>query len=169
MASAGVTYEWRNPAGLFIGDDNYIEIDSIYEIHVGKFSLITTLDGCSSYDTIPITVFALPIVDFSHLEHYLCNGDELHLDMSKPNATYLWCTGETNAMITVTEGNRYYAVKITENNCSSIDSVFIEGRPKPIFKLPNDTIICYRRIPQNRRRNNCRPLHLDQKFRIFFK
>jgi hypothetical protein len=73
---------------------------------------------------------------------YLCSGDTLYMAAFLSGATYRWCTGARTAGISITEGNQFYSVTVTLNNCPTTDSVFIEERPKPMFRLPNDTAIC---------------------------
>jgi hypothetical protein len=137
----GVVYEWHDWEGKLIGTSDYFRFPNIDETHIGDYSLTATINECSSFDAFKIMVYAMPIVDFSPYE-YLCIGDTLLIDMMRPNATYLWSTGDTEPRIRVTEGNQIYEVTVTQNNCSTTAYQFIEGRPKPIFKLPNDTIIC---------------------------
>jgi gliding motility-associated-like protein len=137
----GVEYQWLNSANNEIGTDYYLEFLNIDKTISGHYSLIASINECETPYTFTIVVNDPPIVDLSPYD-YLCIGDTLTMDVMMPDATYRWSTGEITPAIRITEGNRMYSVTVIQNNCPAETEKFIEGREKPIFKLPCDTSIC---------------------------
>jgi len=140
IPGTGVYYVWRDPFGTEIATYHY-KLTDISIAYSGDFLLRTMYNNCWYYDTLRIHVYPLPIIDFSPYV-FLCEGFDLTMDMYRPNATYSWCNGYTTPTRRITEGGEF-TVTISENNCFSTASVFIEDRPTPRFRLSNDTAICW--------------------------
>ncbi len=136
-----IVYQWQGPNG-FISSQKDITLNNVDTSDAGNYYLTAVLNGCMNYpDTAKIVVYPLPVVDFSSYE-FLCLGDTLTVDMYRPDASYVWSTGETTSSIQVSNSG-IYAITIMENNCVASNSVDIEGRIKPKFELRNDTMVCY--------------------------
>ena len=140
VPASGVYYFWRDPFGDSIAAHHY-KLTDISLAHAGNFVLRTMYNNCWHYDTLRIQVFPLPIIDTTAY-YYLCEGFTLTMNLYRPNATYRWCRGDETPTFKITTGG-YYTVTITENNCSTTATFSIEDRPTPIFRLPNDTAICW--------------------------
>ncbi len=75
----------------------------------------------------------------------LCQGEILLLDVTAPNATYLWQDNSTNpAFMVITAG--IYWVDVTVNNCTQRDSIQVDFTPFPVVNLGNDTTLCQSEI-----------------------
>jgi len=140
VSGVGVYYEWVDPFGNSIAPHHY-KLTDISLAYSGDFLLRTMYNNCWFHDTLRVQVYPLPIIDFTPY-YFLCEGFDLTMNMYRPNATFLWCNDYTTPTRRITEGG-YYAITIVENNCFSTASVYIEERITPIFRLPNDTAICW--------------------------
>ncbi|MFK7925546.1 MAG: PKD domain-containing protein, partial [Bacteroidia bacterium] len=96
---------------------------------------------CPSTRTpIGINVLPSPIVEL--LEDTLVCGSSLVLDVSNPNATYLWSTTETTSNITVTTSANY-SVVVSIGQCEVLDNISVEILPPPVSPpIVTDTTIC---------------------------
>lgn len=99
-----------------------------------------SLNACIVSDTIQINVSPAPIIDLG-TDTVLCQGENLLLDITTPNATYLWQNNSINPTLNVFQQGTYW-VKVTENNCSSKDTINVNYNPIPIIDLGTDTVLC---------------------------
>ncbi|MFL5740841.1 MAG: gliding motility-associated C-terminal domain-containing protein [Flavisolibacter sp.] len=102
----------------------------------------TTIEGCSSYDTLKVlSVWPLPVTALDH-NNELCQSSTRILD---PGAfsSYLWQDGSTSRKYAINTTGVYY-VQVTDNRgCVNADTVRITSiLPSPSGFLPNDTSIC---------------------------
>lgn len=105
----------------------------------GSYWLKVTQRGCSAYDTIAIATRPAPTV-FLGNDTMLCEGVSKLLAPGNAGS-YLWQNGSTSPSYLVTESGNYF-VTITEDECSTRDSIRIDYRYKPFFLLGNDTVLC---------------------------
>jgi gliding motility-associated-like protein len=76
-----------------------------------------------------------------------CADQQLLLQVSYPNASYAWSTGETNSSIQVNASGDY-AVKVTSpNGCVAHDTIQVIVFPMPVVDLGADTGICDAHLP----------------------
>jgi PKD repeat protein len=96
--------------------------------------------GCSSADTIHVTLNPSPVVTLGH-DTTVCNQYLVNAFVS--NATYSWNTGATTASITVNNSGRY-TVTVTDNttHCSTKDSIKLVINPLPIVNLGSNQTLC---------------------------
>jgi gliding motility-associated-like protein len=126
------TYQWSNSSTA----------QKITVKNSGVYSVMgVTNEGCKSYDTVSVNVFANPVVSLDH-NHFLCTGASRTLDAGN-FSSYLWNTGSTGQKITVNDVGTY-AVQVTDNNrCMGSDTAVITTLLSlPIDFLPGDTLIC---------------------------
>ena len=107
----------------------------------GYYWVQITNSGCSSSDTIQVTLNASPIFslgpDAIACDQLLLNG------FMGSGYSYYWNTTDITPSITVTSSANY-DLTITNNltSCSSKDTVGVTINPLPIVYLGNDTILC---------------------------
>lgn len=103
----------------------------------GSFIGVSTMDACTSSDTVLIAV--APRVDHLDLgpDRSLCPDAELTLDASTSGASYLWNDGSQEATLTV-DAPGSYLVHITGPCISASDTVLVsEGRCATSVHVPN--------------------------------
>lgn len=106
----------------------------------GSYSVIATINGCSSADTVIVTTDALPTVNLGP-DLTLCSPQSATLDASFPNVNYLWQDNSTNAAFTATQTGSYH-VALT-NNCGTVsDTVQITINSTPSVDFGPDISIC---------------------------
>jgi len=108
----------------------------------GSYSIKVDSNGCSSSDTVQVTVFPLPIVALGP-DITSCEGDSIILSStgSYTSPEYMWSTGATAPSIYVSSSGNY-ALTISQNGCLGFDTVNVHVTPLPIVNLGNDTSIC---------------------------
>lgn len=115
--------------------------DSVYRItKAGKYWVNVTNECGSVTDTINIAYFPNTKLNLGN-DTTLCDNQELYLDVTQPNATYLWQDYAVNPKYTITQKGTYW-VKIS-NQCGNFDdSIEVNFINKPQIELGNDTTIC---------------------------
>lgn len=78
---------------------------------------LNSADGCATIDSILVVGSAPPLVDLGQDTVYCGNTQGRRLDAYFPGATYLWSTGQTDSMITVSQTD-IYSVTVT-NACGT--------------------------------------------------
>lgn len=92
--------------------------------------------GCWITDTIDVAERPAPVIDLGK-DTSICNYQTLRLDASSPGATYLWNTGATSPVISVSAPGKYKVIA-TAGGCSIADSVTIGSLPMPIANAGKD-------------------------------
>ena len=70
----------------------------------------TDVNGCTSLDTVSVTVNPLPSVDLGNDTTSICQGDSVLLDAGAGHTNYLWSTGDTTQTIYASAGT--YSVTV---------------------------------------------------------
>jgi len=83
---------------------------------------VTNAAGCSSSDTISITIDSAPIVSLGP-DTVVCDGQPITLDAGNPGLTYLWSTGATTQTIPVSSPGRYVVRVTNSSNCTGRDTI----------------------------------------------
>src|SRR5690606_7572861 len=100
--------------------------------------VITNSCGIQS-DTIDV-YNSTPTVELGN-DTTLCWGETFTLDVTTPNATYLWQDNSTNPTFNLEEQGTYW-VEVIVSNCSAIDTIQIDFDPIPTVELGNDITLC---------------------------
>jgi large repetitive protein len=130
--TSGASYSWSNGATS----------STISPTQSGNYSVSVTLNGCSGFDTVQVTLFPAPVVNLG-ADVSICDGEVVTLDLSNVAAdSYQWNTGETTPSIQITDPG-IYSVLVVANNCSTSDTmeVILKADP-PVVSLGNDTSFC---------------------------
>jgi hypothetical protein len=123
--------------------------DTIQTIAVsssGTYSVRVTQNGCTSRDTIILTVRANPVVNLGANTSLCASQGGLTLNAGNAGSSYLWNTNDTTQSI-LASITGLYIVRVTQNGCVGRDTVFINIKPNPIVNLGNDTSICLASTP----------------------
>lgn len=126
------TYTWNN------GSSNA----NIQVTESGNYMLTVNVEGCSGTDEVNITVNENPDIDLGS-DRTICDGEEALLiaESSSNIESYIWEDGLNLDEKIVTQEGTYW-VEVTNNNCTSRDSVFINVNPLPELELGRDTTVC---------------------------
>lgn len=111
----------------------------------GDYSLIyqvTDTVGCSTVDSISVTVNDLPVAVISGLDS-ICIGDTTTLTATG-GVSYLWNNTSTSDSIVVSpSSNTNYAVTVTDNNnCQNSANIDVVVNPLPTPSISGTNVIC---------------------------
>lgn len=138
-ASGADTYTWST--GGNATTESFVAVVSVQAILTGT----ETVNGCSSTDTLFITVNQLPVVSFNSSASAVCIGDTVTITASGGTA-YVWSTGATASTINVApSASAMYAVMVTDaNGCMSTDSVSVGVNALPVLNVTgNPSTACF--------------------------
>lgn len=109
--------------------------------NMGTYYVEVSFDQCIVSDTITVSYNSYPNIDLG-IDTTLCEGENLELTAFSPLATdYLWHNGSTSSTINVNVSG-VYNVSVSNENCSSHDTIDVTFLLTPEIDLGNDTIIC---------------------------
>ncbi len=129
-AFPGAAYLWQNGTTT-----STLQVTGSASVNV-----TVDLDGCIDQDTISFTYFPLPLIDLGP-DTTICADTSLVLNVARPGGTYLWEDGSTAAQRTLTESGLYH-VAVTENGCTTTDSLDLGRIPLPFVELGPDFLLC---------------------------
>jgi gliding motility-associated-like protein len=95
---------------------------------------------CKARDSINVTFSPIPVVNLGN-DTIICANIILDIKPSTTFSSYLWNDGSVANHLSVTKAGKYW-VKVSQNNCSSYDSIFVNTITPPSIHLGNDTNLC---------------------------
>lgn len=118
--------------------------DSVAAIQVTQSALysVLTLDsnGCPGADSIEVIFHPNPVVDLGADSTYC---DSIRYDLTQPDMTYQWSTGNTSPVQVVqTSGDFSVLLANSVTGCQSEDSIAVAIAVTPSVDLGNDSILC---------------------------
>ena len=133
-ASGANSYVWSTTETT--ANINITPINSAYYYVTG------TSSGCSSIDSVYVTVNPIPSVDAGN-DATICTGGSAALSATGIGS-FVWSTTETTQSVTVSPTtNTTYTVTLTDaNNCTAIDNVVVNVGSSIVASAGNDTTIC---------------------------
>lgn len=109
------------------------------------FITVTDANGCTSLDSMTVTVNPLPLVD-AGVDITICDQASAQLQGSGA-VTYSWTPAATlsdptiaNPIATPTDTTQYFLVGIDANGCQNIDSMTVFVSPRPTSLFVADTV-----------------------------
>ena len=87
----------------------------------------TDVNGCTSLDTVSITVNPLPTVNLGNDTTSICQGDSVLLDAGSGHTNYLWSTGETTQTIYASSSGTYSVSVGNGTPVSNSNSLSFDG------------------------------------------
>ena len=129
------------PGSSYLWQDN--STDSIFSVFSpGLYWVkVTGVEGCSPGDSITVNYSIPPEVELGN-DTLLCQGEELLLNVSTPEAAYQWQDNSTGNSYTVTNSGFYWVEVTNADGCSNSDSVTVDFSILPPVNLGNDTVLC---------------------------
>ncbi|MBU0763870.1 MAG: gliding motility-associated C-terminal domain-containing protein [Bacteroidetes bacterium] len=105
------------------------------------FVTVTSLQGCSSADSIMLTVNPLPLVVILG-DDSICAGEQTVLTASG-GTEYSWNTGQSAEIIAdIPTATTTYVVTVTDNGCSATDSLPVTVFPFPVASITGNMQLC---------------------------
>jgi len=157
-AIVGYDYLWTPTNGLsdsLASNPNITLINTDTITDTLTYMVTTTVDSCSTTDTVTVIVYPLPYVD-AGTDVYMCSGDTAQLgSMSISGYTYSWNptlglndTTIANPLVSLTnplipnDTTEYIVLATTVFSCTDQDSVEVVVNHLPVSDAGNDTSIC---------------------------
>jgi len=146
VVCAGTQVAFSGPSGLYSYLWNTADTTvSITTGTAGSYDVAVTdgVNGCTSMDTVVLTVNALPVVALGN-DTTLCSAaGSITLSGPAGNYAYFWSTADTTQSIIV-NGTATYAVTVTDTatSCFAADTIQVVYNPSPVVTLGSDTTFC---------------------------
>jgi gliding motility-associated-like protein len=139
------TYSWSPATGL---SNSNIPDPMASPLSTTKYFITgTDLNGCSSQDSVLITVNPKPVITTSN-DTLICKNIPIQL-FASGGTTYTWSPPATlndpsisNPVATTSASTKYYVTVTDANTCTNIDSVMVNVRPDPVFTVSPSTNVC---------------------------
>lgn len=131
--NSSYTYNWSTGSNA----------NSITASTAGTYTVsVTNANGCSIVLSTTLTVNENPQVSISGSTS-ICAGDMSQLTASaNMPCSYVWSTGDTNSMTSVSSSNTYRVTAYNANGCSNTASLAVTVHPLPIPYITGITTIC---------------------------
>ncbi|MFT4758798.1 MAG: gliding motility-associated-like protein [Paraglaciecola sp.] len=132
-------WEWFFPDGTLTTtiNANYTFAEAgNYEIPL----VVKNPNTCNFTDTIFVQIDVLD-GESSLQEFQICDGEDLFLDATTSNATYLWDDGSTSATLVVNQQGTYW-VDVMIEGCAKRDSFLVTSLSAVDIELGPDTSVC---------------------------
>ncbi len=126
---SGATYLWQDGST----NSNFTVSSS------GTYWVESTVNGCSSSDSVTITYNAPPNLSLGN-DTTLCAPSQFTLSPG-PFDTYLWSNNSTADSLNIASSGLYH-LTVSLNGCFTSDSINVSTVQPPIVDLGPDTILC---------------------------
>jgi gliding motility-associated-like protein len=103
--------------------------------------LVIDPDGCSSRDTILVTIYDYPTLELG-ADTTLCDGNVYTLVAGDPGLNYAWNTGSTGSSILVSSDG-IYRVEVNNEYCFVEDEIAIGFHPLPEQPFDSELTFCF--------------------------
>jgi uncharacterized repeat protein (TIGR01451 family) len=130
-ANPGSSYLWSNGATT---QNITVTVSGNYGVKV------TNADGCSTSDTIQVTINPLPTVNLG-ADITQCGGT-VTLNAANAGSSYLWNNGATTQTITATASGIYHVKVTNANGCFKSDTIQVTINSLPTVNLGADIVQC---------------------------
>lgn len=142
FCSAPVTLDAGNNGMLYLWS-NGATTQTITVSASGTYYVAVSNGGlCSIMDTINVTINPLSLsVDLGN-DTILCAGQSVMLDAGNTGLNFMWNTGATSQMLTVSTSGTF-SVMVMDGNCMAMDTVNVIVLPELIVDLGADTTVVF--------------------------
>ncbi|OQA00609.1 MAG: PKD domain protein [Bacteroidetes bacterium ADurb.Bin408] len=137
---ANASYSWTGPLSFTSSLQNPFILPSIVG-NGGQYSLTVIVNGCSSPAANTNVVIIPALTPNISGNAPFCQGHSTDLDAGLFNS-YIWSTGDTTQIITVTNAGTYSVTVHDSNGCSASDAVIATFSTPPPANAGVDTGLC---------------------------
>ncbi len=127
----GATYTWQDGT----------TIPTYWVTQPGAYLVNIQYGSCTIADSITVSYDATPNIDLGP-DTTVCSSQQLVLDATFPNGTYLWQDNSANAMYNATASGTYWVEVSTLAGCSASDTINVTFVPLQNPSLGPDTSLC---------------------------
>ena len=114
---------------------------SVWITTPGIYTLSTPIQGCAYETSVSVLNIPLPVLNLGP-DVQLCEGQEVALNTQLPLADQTqWSTGSLAQELETGDAGTY-SVVVTEDGCSSFDTVNVAVQELPVFDLDEDRLLC---------------------------
>jgi gliding motility-associated-like protein len=148
--STGVSFAWVGVNGFSNNLQNFT-LNNLQPNQSGKYYLKVTKNGCTSTDSVSLSVLAYPNATITG-NNNICNGSNLQLNNANAvsNTVYAWVGPNAFAANTQNivinnigaSGAGWYKLTATNNICTKKDSVLVQVKPSPVLSSTTLPAIC---------------------------
>ncbi len=139
QAVTGSTYTWFANGGNITSGQGTNNITVMWTAVSGTSVTVTrsTVEGCSSSTTLPVTVYPEPVVTITPTGAVeFCENSSVELDAGAGYTSYVWSNGATTQSIHVAASGSYSVVVSNSNGCTATStSITITVYPLPIASV----------------------------------
>ena len=136
----GLTYLWSTGAST---QQISVNTSAIYS------ATATNTFGCSSSDSVQVTVNALPSLTLGQ-DQSVCSNDLpaiLNAQSSATGLVYVWSTNQSTQQIQVNSSGTYSVTVTDGNGCESTDAVAVQTLTSPNVNAGQDVTVCENNFP----------------------
>ena len=132
LADTAIHYKWY--------DNTTKPTNKVYSN--GTYYLTVTKQGCSTYDTMQLTIKPLPVINIGPDTTFCFLGNPSYTITANtdPSNALLWNTGSTALNIKATQSGLYW-IRARSNGCNNYDTVKVDMVQTPPLNI-RDTILC---------------------------
>ena len=114
---------------------------SVWITTPGIYTLSTPIQGCAYEASVSVLNIPLPVLNLGP-DVQLCEGQQVALNTQLPLADQTqWSTGSLAQELETGDAGTY-SVVVTEDGCSSFDTVNVAVQELPVFDLDEDRLLC---------------------------
>lgn len=137
----GESYDVDLPTGqyTYLWDDGSTDASRTFTT-TGTYTVTAALGDCEGTTSFDLTVNPLPEIALE-APGAICEGSSAVLSVDFEDGAVTWSTGEESPEITVSEAGTYSAT-VTQNNCSSTESVNLNIFPTPAISISGSAELC---------------------------
>jgi hypothetical protein len=132
-ATGGTTYSWST-------GDTISSVVVTPDISQSYVVTVTNAYGCLASSAVSVTVNALPHVTFNG-NTTICAGNTTTITAIGAS-TYLWSTGAQTGNVNIGSTGMYYVTATNAQNCSKMDSVYVQVNPNPVVQIAGSNHVC---------------------------
>ena len=138
---------WSSSVPGLITPNGLVRPDSVQTQGVYNLILTKTIGTCTDSDTIKLSALKTPDAAFTASALAICDGEQIRLTYSNPDGfSTIWSKDNSalavnvDSIIVTTAGT--YKLRVENDICADESSESFEVKPKPVFSLPSDTLVC---------------------------
>ncbi len=139
QCGGSIVLDAGNPGALFFWSNSTSSQTTTVSTTGTYFVNVLTTAGCSSSDTVNITINNQPVVNLGP-DTSICLSSVI-LDAGNPGCTYVWSNSFTTQTVTVGSGT-YFVTATDPSGCVDADTIMVTTNVPPNVSASQDTSIC---------------------------